>query len=492
MATSPTTGSTPTPSVDVEAMRAEIAAARAENEVLLQQITRLCLFVEQRTGCDPIAVMYARGSLVGTAAPAAPAPQQAPPSVGSWMYDTIIGRPSASAAQQAPAPQQPQVPSSPPAPQPPGPPARVKQSLVEAPAPVKLNAASPQAAAAAASPSESASIQGAHATPEPPVDEVISRGPSLAWAGEPEAIEELEKRLARSSGLVEMSIDGVGLARLPATASCWAHLGASLVCLSLNSNSLVELPAAFEQLQKLRRLRLESNLFRTLPAPVLRLARLQELGMGCNQLTGLPDDINALERLEDLYLVSNEISFLPHTLGALSRLRRLELSANALYELPRSVANLRALESLWLSSNSLATFPQQLCALDNLTTLDLQSNRLTSVPRTVGTMPALTTLLLGGNPLVYPPAGVVAQGPPAVLEYIRSHRQSDLLSSASERSVQQVAAYRDRLTSSTAGVLEERRQQQRPPPPPQKRMAPSGMAPPGMPPPNTAYWKCPY
>ena len=185
--------------------------------------------------------------------------------------------------------------------------------------------------------------------------------------------------------------------------------------------------------------------------------------MGCNQLTGLPDDINALERLEDLYLVSNEISFLPHTLGALSRLRRLELSANALYELPRSVANLRALESLWLSSNSLATFPQQLCALDNLTTLDLQSNRLTSVPRTVGTMPALTTLLLGGNPLVYPPAGVVAQGPPAVLEYIRSHRQSDLLSSASERSVQQVAAYRDRLTSSTAGVLEERRQQQKPP-----------------------------
>ena len=36
-------------------LRAELVAARAENELLLQQITRLCLFVEQRTGCDPIA-----------------------------------------------------------------------------------------------------------------------------------------------------------------------------------------------------------------------------------------------------------------------------------------------------------------------------------------------------------------------------------------------------------------------------------------------------
>jgi hypothetical protein len=188
---------------------------------------------------------------------------------------------------------------------------------------------------------------------------------------------------------------------------------------------------------------------RALPAPVLDLENLEELGVGCNQLTGLPDGFgSSLPRLTELFLVSNEISYLPLSIGQLEGLAKLELSANALHELPRSFSKLRALRSLWIADNQLTTFPHQLCALDALEILDLQSNRLTSVPKAVGTMPSLTTLLLGGNPLVFPPASVVGKGGEASLEFIRMHRQSDLISEASDRSNKQVAVYRDRLTAS--------------------------------------------
>jgi hypothetical protein len=108
------------------------------------------------------------------------------------------------------------------------------------------------------------------------------------------------------------------------------------------------------------------------------------------------------------------------------------------------------------------TFPQYLCALDALEHLDMHGNQLTTIPRAVGTMPSLKALLLGGNPLSFPPSGVVAQGPQAVLEYVRRHRQSDLLSSDAERSLKQVAQYRDRLASSIDAQEETREDGDRP------------------------------
>jgi hypothetical protein len=88
-------------------------------------------------------------------------------------------------------------------------------------------------------------------------------------------------------------------------------------------------------------------------------------------------------------------------------------------------------------ARSLSIFPQHLCALDRLELLDLQANYLMTVPRAVGTMPALTTLLLATNPLTFPPAGVVAQGPHAVIEYVRRHRLTDLMTTDAERSLKQ-------------------------------------------------------
>ena len=61
-----------------------------------------------------------------------------------------------------------------------------------------------------------------------------------------------------------------------------------------------------------------------------------------------------------------------------------------------------------------------------------------SIPRAVGTMPSLTTLLIGNNPLTFPPSGVIAQGSAAVIEYIRRHRHTDLMSTDAERAHKQV------------------------------------------------------
>ena len=39
---------------ELYSLTAQLAAAKAENEMLLRQLTRLCVFVEQATGRDPI------------------------------------------------------------------------------------------------------------------------------------------------------------------------------------------------------------------------------------------------------------------------------------------------------------------------------------------------------------------------------------------------------------------------------------------------------
>ena len=62
-------------------LRARLEASRAENEVLLQQITRLCLYIEQTSGgtVDPIEIMHGRDApLIRPSPPATP-------TSGGWL-----------------------------------------------------------------------------------------------------------------------------------------------------------------------------------------------------------------------------------------------------------------------------------------------------------------------------------------------------------------------------------------------------------------------
>ena len=431
----------------IVAMRGELEAARAENHMLIEQMTRLCLYIENSTGVDPIEVMH------GRAPPPEPRRMPSPPSQPSpqarddveergWIRG-LLSRTGLSGERDA------------------------GLSGERGPKPVRgassahrARASHPDAIARDPIASEAIASEGgtrgavgagAAATAEEEEDEeppTIIAGGTFEWRGDPEAMGELERKLMESRSVAEVSLDGTGLTRLPSALPMWSHLGRTLTQISLNGNGLLELPLAFSKLRNLRRLFLEGNLLRELPPPVLSLVKLEELGMGCNQLTGLPEGIGSLRKLAEVWLVSNEISYLPQSFGQLTRLRKLELSANALHELPRSFGKLTGLTHLWMSGNSLSIFPQHLCALDQLELLDLHSNSLMSIPRAVATMPALKTLMLANNPLSFPPPGVVAQGPAAVLDYIRRHRHTDLMTTDAERSLKQVLAHRERLATS--------------------------------------------
>lgn len=101
-----------------------------------------------------------------------------------------------------------------------------------------------------------------------------------------QALAELSERLLSTQRLCECRLDCVSLAVLPSNRAVWTHLAPTLTVLSLNGNSLTELPAELGLLAALRRLSVEANLLRTLPSAVLELRELRELALGCNQLSG--------------------------------------------------------------------------------------------------------------------------------------------------------------------------------------------------------------
>ena len=82
---------------------------------------------------------------------------------------------------------------------------------------------------------------------------------SLKWAGNPEAVDELQDALLASAAATEVRLDGVGLSRLPAAPATWRLHAASLHTLNLNGNALSELPAAIGTLGCVRRLALEEK-----------------------------------------------------------------------------------------------------------------------------------------------------------------------------------------------------------------------------------------
>ena len=285
-------------------LAAALAVARAENEQLLQQMTRLALVVEQHTPFDPIEVMH------GRYAP--------PPAAAATSGGEPATKPAAAAAAAA-------APSS---------------SSTSAVASVSDD---PAAAAGGWGSWLYARFVGQEAEADPGGEKVFQWSPVDDARDRDEAVDELQDALLANPRATEVRLDGGGLTRLPSAPDAWRAMEATLHTLLLNGNALSELPAAVGGLAQLRRLALEGNLLRVLPPPVLRLRGLQELWLGCNQLSGLPEAFGELRQLVDLWLVSNEITYLPASFGNLTQLRRLELSANALHELPRAFSRLASL-----------------------------------------------------------------------------------------------------------------------------------------------------
>ncbi|KAL1524420.1 hypothetical protein AB1Y20_019315 [Prymnesium parvum] len=423
------------------AVKAALAAAKAENEVLLRQLTRLCVYVEQTSGRDPVEIMHtdefnptadaqssravAAAVAAGKAASAAGkvakslvlAPTPPPPaeeegdddSLYGWFSKKFLGaKQSSDESQQSP------------------PPSGVEEEESD----------------------------------DEPLDPLFDDGEeeledpdAFVCRADADDLRGLEDRLLRVEGVGTVRLNGGSLTRLPTAAPMWRLLSKSLTSLSINDNQVVELPAALGRCQLLRTLRLKNNLMRALPHPVLQLRYLRELDASQNRLSGLPDGFGSLRKLVRLFLSSNEITYLPASLGKLRRLQQMDLSDNALHELPYDLGKLISLRKLWLAKNSLQIFPQQLCALSSIQILDLTENMVTEIPKGVAFLPKLAQLALAGNPLIFPPLGVIEAGDTAAVEYLRRHRYSDLTSSKEGYSAT-LAASRERIHSKIRGELD--------------------------------------
>lgn len=141
-------------------------------------------------------------------------------------------------------------------------------------------------------------------------------------------------------------------------------------------------------------------------------AGAESLSLGGLGLTALPDEVLDLaDTLADLDLSHNRFERLPAWIGHLARLRSLDLSHNQIVDLPRS-----------------------LYSLGLLTRLDLTGNLLVKLPAELGGMPSLESLQVAGNRhLIQPPPGVVAQGSPAVIAYVRESAAPGVIASGPPR-----------------------------------------------------------
>lgn len=135
---------------------------------------------------------------------------------------------------------------------------------------------------------------------------------------------------------------------------------------------------------------------------------------------------------ESLSLSGQDLAELPEALRDLAdTLVDLDLSYNRIDRLPPWLAELSRLRFLDLAHNQLVDLPDALVAIGSLTRLDLTDNLLVKIPAALGAMPCLETLHVAGNRhLVQPPPGVAAQGPAALLNYLREIAKPDTASPA--------------------------------------------------------------
>jgi Leucine-rich repeat (LRR) protein len=180
----------------------------------------------------------------------------------------------------------------------------------------------------------------------------------------------------------------------------------------------------------------------SIPADTDRFAAtLSQLDIGFNLLTTVPPAVGLLTKLTVLDLQGNQITSLPEELALLGQLRDLILSYNRFTTVPSALKELPALETLLLNDNQLTALDMAvLSSLPVLSCLEVSNNSIGQVPPELGLLPLKTLKLEGklpvwtnssvhslalslcstGNTFRMPRPAVLAQGTPAILEYLKS------------------------------------------------------------------------
>jgi internalin A len=165
-----------------------------------------------------------------------------------------------------------------------------------------------------------------------------------------------------------------------------------------------------------------------MPLEIAELSNLKLLDLSDNPLTSLSPEIGNLTNLEELWIQGTELTTLPPEFGNLHNLQRLYLNGNQLLSLPPEFGQLQALRELYLDDNQLSTLPVEFGNLKHLCRLFLPRNQFQYLPAILLEIDWESgDEILGscyfsfeGNPLISPPQEVIAQGTPAIMEYLRN------------------------------------------------------------------------
>jgi Leucine-rich repeat (LRR) protein len=170
---------------------------------------------------------------------------------------------------------------------------------------------------------------------------------------------------------------------------------------------------------------LSKNLLTFVPEEIFEFApTLLTLNIGFNKLSSMPSLIGMLNQLTCLDFRNNSLSTLPKEMSLLLRLQDLILSMNQFSEIPHCLAGLPKLTNLIANDNKIQRIDVGLLqALPSLSCLDLTNNSVDAVPAELGFLPNLKSLKLEGNAFKIPRPAILAQGTPAIMEYLRNRAQ---------------------------------------------------------------------
>ena len=146
--------------------------------------------------------------------------------------------------------------------------------------------------------------------------------------------------------------------------------------LDLSGLDLEILPGSVQFLTGLTTVLLHANKLCQLPPFLSSLSSLKHLSLDRNSIIEVPHALSSIPSLTTLQLVDNYLTELPRWIHLLSNLKILDVSRNRLTQLPYPLVKCTSLVILRLADNFLQKIPTFVSTLRQLTVLDLLGNPL--------------------------------------------------------------------------------------------------------------------
>ncbi|RKP08577.1 hypothetical protein THASP1DRAFT_29625 [Thamnocephalis sphaerospora] len=171
--------------------------------------------------------------------------------------------------------------------------------------------------------------------------------------------------------------------------------------LDLNKNLLKFIPDDMARFaDSLRHLTIADNRLAEVPLVIAQLTRLETLDLSGNRLTSVTSfPFEDLARLRVLRLQRNKIRTLPARIGACEQLRELDVSDNEIESLPPDLANAAALEELRCVGNQLTEVPTAWRRMRAVKVMRLDKNRLTKFPGELLRETPVVVVSISDNPM---------------------------------------------------------------------------------------------